>query len=261
MWWARFHVLRALIELRAPGVARLLLDCLRDSDEDDHTISEDCIETIPTLDPAECAIVIAELRDRPTSKHYNWRANTLTEIVENIATEHPALRDACLDAIRKQLQNHPANNPTYNGFLVDALLHCKAVEFAPLIEQAYTAGTVDEDICGDLEDVQIALGLRKERSAPRPTPYANAFRLSDDDDDADNDDTAEEDAEEEEDNNNNDDDESHKRSASDDFQRLPPAFTPIRNAAPKVGRNDPCPCGSGKKYKKCCMDKDLAAKG
>lgn len=24
----------------------------------------------------------------------------------------------------------------------------------------------------------------------------------------------------------------------------------------KVGRNDPCPCGSGKKYKKCCLDKD-----
>lgn len=23
-----------------------------------------------------------------------------------------------------------------------------------------------------------------------------------------------------------------------------------------VGRNDPCPCGSGKKYKKCCMNKD-----
>ncbi|MFA5249888.1 MAG: SEC-C metal-binding domain-containing protein [Parachlamydiales bacterium] len=24
----------------------------------------------------------------------------------------------------------------------------------------------------------------------------------------------------------------------------------------KVGRNDPCPCGSGKKYKKCCEEKD-----
>jgi len=23
-------------------------------------------------------------------------------------------------------------------------------------------------------------------------------------------------------------------------------------APPKVGRNDPCPCGSGRKYKKCC---------
>jgi len=30
---------------------------------------------------------------------------------------------------------------------------------------------------------------------------------------------------------------------------------PIRNRGPKVGRNAPCPCGSGKKYKNCCMRK------
>jgi preprotein translocase subunit SecA len=30
---------------------------------------------------------------------------------------------------------------------------------------------------------------------------------------------------------------------------------PIRNRTEKVGRNDPCPCGSGKKYKNCCMKK------
>ncbi|MGI6212423.1 MAG: preprotein translocase subunit SecA [Anaerovoracaceae bacterium] len=33
----------------------------------------------------------------------------------------------------------------------------------------------------------------------------------------------------------------------------------VRRAHPKVGRNDPCPCGSGKKYKNCCMKKDLEA--
>lgn len=27
---------------------------------------------------------------------------------------------------------------------------------------------------------------------------------------------------------------------------------PIKREAPKVGRNDPCPCGSQKKFKKCC---------
>src|SRR5271166_934079 len=27
----------------------------------------------------------------------------------------------------------------------------------------------------------------------------------------------------------------------------------------KIGRNDPCPCGSGKKYKQCCLEKDEAA--
>ena len=34
---------------------------------------------------------------------------------------------------------------------------------------------------------------------------------------------------------------------------------PVRTAAKKVGPNDPCPCGSGKKYKKCCMQKDKEA--
>jgi uncharacterized protein len=29
--------------------------------------------------------------------------------------------------------------------------------------------------------------------------------------------------------------------------------TPSSSA--KIGRNDPCPCGSGKKYKKCCLGK------
>ena len=36
--------------------------------------------------------------------------------------------------------------------------------------------------------------------------------------------------------------------------RKPETF---RREQPKIGRNDPCPCGSGKKYKNCCMNKDL----
>ncbi|RLA02395.1 MAG: YecA family protein [Gammaproteobacteria bacterium] len=32
-----------------------------------------------------------------------------------------------------------------------------------------------------------------------------------------------------------------------------PATQPIRRSTPRVGRNDLCPCGSGKKYKKCCL--------
>jgi hydrogenase maturation protease len=35
-----------------------------------------------------------------------------------------------------------------------------------------------------------------------------------------------------------------------------PAHETIRREEAKVGRNDPCPCGSGKKYKKCCLDKE-----
>jgi hypothetical protein len=38
------------------------------------------------------------------------------------------------------------------------------------------------------------------------------------------------------------------------FEELPKKQAkPIKET---IGRNDPCPCGSGKKYKKCCMEKD-----
>ncbi|MGD0831139.1 MAG: DUF1186 domain-containing protein [Terracidiphilus sp.] len=35
-------------------------------------------------------------------------------------------------------------------------------------------------------------------------------------------------------------------------QRREDAPTGFKRVAPKIGRNDPCPCASGKKYKKCC---------
>ncbi len=36
----------------------------------------------------------------------------------------------------------------------------------------------------------------------------------------------------------------------------PPPVETIRKTGPKLGRNDPCWCGSGKKYKKCHLGKD-----
>lgn len=38
----------------------------------------------------------------------------------------------------------------------------------------------------------------------------------------------------------------------DDFRFGTGASMPHMRTAPKVGRNDPCPCGSGRKFKKCC---------
>jgi uncharacterized protein YchJ len=47
--------------------------------------------------------------------------------------------------------------------------------------------------------------------------------------------------------------ESHNRN-NENF--IPSQTIPFVKTNADVGRNDPCPCGSGKKYKKCCMDKD-----
>jgi len=39
----------------------------------------------------------------------------------------------------------------------------------------------------------------------------------------------------------------------------PQTFNPII-ASPKIGRNEKCPCGSGKKYKKCCLNRPIQNK-
>ena len=39
---------------------------------------------------------------------------------------------------------------------------------------------------------------------------------------------------------------------SNEAPEIPKVAVPVVRDQPKVGRNDPCPCGNGKKYKKCC---------
>ena len=35
---------------------------------------------------------------------------------------------------------------------------------------------------------------------------------------------------------------------------IPPTEKQMKRNPPRVGRNEPCPCGSGKKFKKCCLE-------
>jgi SEC-C motif len=86
------------------------------------------------------------------------------------------------------------------------------------IRQAFQHKSVDISIVGDEEDVEIALKLRTRRSRPRPD-----FRIA----------------------------VPGWSECSDVEQVLSRTGTTRRTI--NVGRNDPCPCGSGKKYKKCCL--------
>ena len=36
--------------------------------------------------------------------------------------------------------------------------------------------------------------------------------------------------------------------------KVPPTPTQMKRKPPRVGRNNLCPCGSGKKFKKCCLN-------
>jgi preprotein translocase subunit SecA len=89
----------------------------------------------------------------------------------------------------------------------------------PSIRAAFAEDVLDWSVCGDLEDVELGMGLRTTRDTPRPNyqqPEDGDAEFEDEEDDE-------------------------------------PLVPQVIRTEPKIGRNEPCPCGSGKKYKKCCM--------
>jgi len=95
-------------------------------------------------------------------------------------------------------------------------MQLKAIESIDLIRQAYEAEAVDLSILGDFEDVEIGFGLKKNRE--KPSRYLAAID-----------------------------------ELNNDFLASSQNH-PARKI--KIGRNEPCPCGSGNKYKKCCLNKE-----
>jgi hypothetical protein len=61
-----------------------------------------------------------------------------------------------------------------NSYLISSLINLRAVEAAPLMEEAFAANHVDISIVGDWEDVQIELGLLSGRLTTKPN-YHQAF--------------------------------------------------------------------------------------
>jgi hypothetical protein len=116
----------------------------------------------------------------------------------------------------RTLQPGPSADARILGFAVWDLIDLRAVEAIDAIRDAYRRDDVDMSVCGDIEDVEIALGraMWAPRRGVRTRLGASACRKK-------------------------------PRSARRRRKSLP------RRAG--FGRNDPCPCGSGKKYKKCCL--------
>jgi len=127
--------------------------------------------------------------------------------LEEIAKRDPSTRSDVVTIITDYLEHPDRNARGLNGSAVGALITLEARESIGSLRRLYRSGDVDLFACGDIEDVEIELGLRTQRSTPAPD-FGHLLGLQ----------------------------------AQDVVKRKE-----------KIGRNDPCPCGSGKKYKKCCL--------
>jgi hypothetical protein len=116
-------------------------------------------------------------------------------------------------------------------FMPLALLVCdlRAASLLPLVREAYAARGVDAEELS-LDEVEQSCAapaetFREDLIAPHRCVEDAAQRMS------------------------------WQARFHDDFEDDPPspAPEPYVRLEPRIGRNDPCPCGSGRKYKKCCL--------
>lgn len=240
--WAPVHAWRTLAQLRAPEALGPLVGLFPRADAQDDWVSDDLPKAVAQFGAVAIDPVAGFLADATRG---DWARTAAAKTLGEVGKRHPELRMGAIRCLAAQLDRFAEQSDTLNGMLVSELWDLKAVEAMPVIERAFASGRVDESINGDVEDVQIHFGLKSNREhPPKPnklTIMAEEFRvqwqaaglpLPDADGNF-----------------------PPLSSGADDFLESDfdlPAVSEPYIAPPKVGRNEPCPCGSGKKYKKCC---------
>jgi HEAT repeat protein len=213
--WAPLHAWRALGQLQAETTVEGLLSILHWIDDvDDDWLMEEMPVVLGNIGPAAIPAVAEYIAD---STNGEFARITAARALSEIGQQHPQARDRCVAVLSKQLAHYRQQDEGYNAFLISYLVDLKAVEAAPIMEEAFAAERVELPVQGDWEDVQLSLGLLKQRLTPEPFwEWVNESEL----------------------------------------ERLQTATASSEgrdetDSWGKVGRNDPCPCGSGKKYKRC----------
>lgn len=230
--WGPVHAWRALGQLKAVKAIEPLIECFDVLFDDDVALTELAnvfgLIGAPAIEPLT-EYLKAEVEDEFS---HVLAIDSLTKI----AGVHKELRSEVLAIFKQYMRDPWLESYTLNGLLMGCLLDLKAVELIDEIRYLFSIECVDWSCAGDLEEVEMLLGLREKRSTVKPGPmdfYKSKLGSN-----------ADEPSDEEL-------DEGYELDA-DTFSDLYGAPATFEREGSKIGRNDPCPCGSGKKYKKCC---------
>ncbi len=242
------HALHLLGELQSPKSLESVLLVLSQSREylDFYLgdwLTEDVWEPLAKLADGRLARLDAFMR---TPRLHAFSKVVVSEAVNQLGQHRPELLPQVEQWYAGLLEFYGSASPDEEvmdamqlGLMVGDLLDLDLRAQLPAIEALYARGIVPTGVSGTIEEV------RKEFGRDRSGRYKRAMLGIEERYAA----LAEIEQREPEGN------EDEWEEMDDGLEDVPLVRLPITRAAPKIGRNDPCPCGSGKKYKKCCEGK------
>lgn len=154
--WAPVHVWHALGQLQAAAAVEPLISLFA---SDDELVYEEMPEVFGQMGGVAIPALASYLAD-PTRDV--WPLTTAADCLREIAVNHPDQREAAIAPLWQQLEHYAENNSNLNSTLIHNLTLLKVVEAAPLIEQAFATGDIDELLTGSWARVQVDLGLKQK---------------------------------------------------------------------------------------------------
>lgn len=218
--WAPIHAIHILPLVKTKDALELLLDILRNESD---ALGEWITESIPTLIAAFGESAIERLKEYILDETLDiYVRGSVATALNVIAHQYPDKKDDIKSFISKLLEE--INDPTLAAFFIDELLSFKDQNLLPQIYTAFENGRIDTNAIS-YDDVNWVFNLPEERQS-----YSKFMKNPIE----------------------------HFSKENINYLRkmyYPESKIHTKKTETKIGRNDPCPCGSGKKYKKCCMKK------
>jgi uncharacterized protein len=163
--WAPLYAWRILGQLGSETAIEPIVQSFDTLHEDDWALGELC-GVIGMIGPAAIPTLV-EFWQQPGKEEFSY-VMAMDALCE-IAKQHPPSRDQVIE-IYIDYMNEP-NKSAYNlnGLLMACLMDLKATSAIDGIRGLFALNCVDISCAGDLEEVEMSLGLRAKRSTPKPT--------------------------------------------------------------------------------------------
>lgn len=164
--WVPLHAWRTLGQLRSERAIMPLIELFEELVEDDWALHE-----LPTVMGMIGSAAIEPLGHyiKQQDRDEFARATAMAGLSE-IVQQHPTHRSKVLEHYRLYIQQADNSATILNGLLVSYLLDIDGKELIDDVRDLFKRQCVDITCAGDIEDVEMALGLRLERSTPKVMP-------------------------------------------------------------------------------------------
>jgi hypothetical protein len=206
-FYATIHALNVLGKLKAVESIASTLQKMDEEEGDNEFFNEALITYIGNMGSDGLDSFEEYIFNNPES----YELLSVIDGIDKILEKEPSTVNRIEEIMIRYLKN-VKTHPVPLSFAISTLIDIGEDKHIDLIRETFKIKEVDELLRGNLEEIEIDLGLREDR---RIKGIVDKL----------------------------------------DLLTIPEVSKPLVNRENKTGRNDPCPCGSGKKYKKCCLNK------